>query len=604
MSIPIIYVANAYRSTSFYANVCTPLGIVYLTTTTASSGKPQQHFGIAGTPSETLFTLQESSNTRPSTITLTASNGTQVTQFHTLALASQSGRGTNLISQTDNGAVAKTTDLDGNLLEVRYERRMRRGSNGGGSIRSSHAPRLQRQNSTESHHEGTTITTASTAKEAKRVLEWQRTVARSVSESSDSGEDRARALTVQKVQPQAETVVSSSTLTERRALPPAAPSAPSLLSQGFQQQTQGLEHALPQLMRSVTEPVGAIRDLCKEISSHMPPSTTDGSSTGLSNNGLIGTILGAAAGAAIAYAMVKSEEPEKRPEFVTHFTAPAYGPPQQIGYQQQQLPIRSTSLSEQGGQGMMQPMGHDYGHNVLQTMRQHPQPQPIYAEPSQYYSPSGIEVGSASQARSKSGSVAESGYHASKPGSRSEALRHRTDGGNSQSGSRVGSLRESTLIEQAENYSSSPKSTHSHHSSRSKAEGSHVSKSSPRHTAKPEQARAETVVSKHSTSKSSVSTSRGSDASTIKPSKSSSKSSVSKAPTAVVSEAKSSHTSHSRSSEKSHGIGSVHSVRSEKSKHSKVPRSEISYAETVVPEDSVSQIGSRHSSSRRRQEVY
>lgn len=604
MSIPIIYVANAYQSTSFYANVCTPLGIVYLTTTTASSGKLQQHFGIAGAPSETLFTLQESSNTRPSTITLTASNGTQVTKFHTLALASQAGRGTNLISQTDNGAVAKTTDLDGNLLEVRYERRMRRGSNGGGSIRSSHAPHLQRQNSSESHREGTTITTASTAKEAKRVLEWQRTVARSVSESSDSGDDRARALTVQKAQPQAETVVSSSTLTERRAPPPAAPSAPSLLSQGFQQQqTQGLEHALPQLMRSVTEPVGAIRDLCKELSSHMPPSTADGRSTGLSNNGLIGTILGAAAGAAIAYAMVKSEEPEKRPELITHFTAPAYAPPQQIGYQQQQLPIRSASLSEQGGQRMMQPMGHDYGHNVLQTMRQHPPPQPIYAEPSQYYSPSGIEVGSASQARSKSGSVAESGYHASKSGSRSEALRHRTDGGNSQSGSRVGSLRESTLIEQAENYSSSPKSTHSHHSSRSKAEGSHVSKSSSRQTAIPEQARAETVVSKHSTSKSSASTSRGSDASTIKPSKSSSKSSVSKTPTAVVSEAKSSHTSHSRSSEKSHGIGSVHSVRSEK-KHSKVPRSEISYAGTVGPEDSVSQIGSRRSGSRRRQEVY
>ena len=582
MSIPIIYVANAYQSTSFYANVCTPLGIVYLTTTTASNGKPQQHFGIAGTPSETLFTLQESSNTRPSTITLTASNGTQVTQFHALALASQSGRGTNLISQTDNGAVAKTTDLDGNLLEVRYERRLRRGSNGSGSIRSSHAPRLQRQNSSESRRGGTTITTASTAKEAKRVLEWQRTVARSVSESSDSGEDRARALTVQKAHPQAETVVSSSTLTERRAPPPVAPNAPSLLSQGLQQQqTQDLSHAIPSLMRSVTEPVGAIRDLCKEISSHIPPSTTD--STGLSNNGLIGTILGAAAGAAIAYAMVKSEEPEKRPELLTHFTAPAYAPQQQvqIKYEQQPMPIRSVSLSEHG---MQQPMGHDYGHNVLQTMRQHPPPQPIYIEPTQYYSPSGIEVGS--QARSKALSNVDSGYHASK------------------SASRVGSLREATLIEQAENYSSSPKSTHSHHSSRSKAEGSHVSKSSSRHTAKPEPARAETVVSKHSTSKSSASTSRGSEASTVKPSKSTSKSSVSKAPTAVVTEAKSSHSSNSRSSEKSHGIGSVHSVRSEKSKHSKAPRSEISYAGTVVPEDSVSQIGSRHSSSRRRQEVY
>ena len=599
MSIPIIYVTNTSHSTSFYNNVCTPLGIVYLTTT-STNGASQHHFGIAGNPSETLFTLQESSRPRASTITLTASNATQVTKFHTLALDSQAGRGTNLISQTDNGAVAKTTDLDGNLLEVRYERRARRGSNGGSSIRSSHAPRLQRQNSSESHRESTTITTASTAKEAKRVLEWQRTVARSVPESSEVSEGGLGAVAIRKSQPAAETVVSSSTLIERRAPPSAAPSAPSLLSQHFQQQqAQAIEHAIPSLMRSVTEPVGAIRDLCKEISSHMPPSTTD--SNGLSNNGLIGTILGAAAGAAIAYAMVKSEEPEKRPDLVTHFTAPAYTPQPQIGYQQQQMPARSLSLSEQG---MMQPMGHDYGYNVLQAMRSHLTPQPIYTEPAQSssQSPSGIEVGS--QARSKAPSAIPSDYHAFKSGSRSEALRHRTDGGNSQSGSRVGSLRDSTLIQQAEQYSSSPKSTHSHHSSRSKAEGSYVSKSSSKQTTKPEPARADTVVSKHSTGKSSASSSRGSEASTIKPSKSSSKSAVSKAPTAVVSEAKSSHTSHSRSGEKDHGIGSVHSVRSEKSKHSKVPRSEISYAGTVVPEDSVSQIGSRYSSSRRRQEVY
>lgn len=596
MSIPIIQVADITHATSFYANVCTPLGIVYLTTTNAPNGARQQHFGIAGTPSETFFSLQESSKIRPSTITLTATSATQVTNFHTFALSSQAGHGTNLISQTDSGAVAKTTDLDGNLLEVRYERRLRRGSNGGGSIRSGHASRMERQNSSNSHREGTTITTASTAKEAKRVLEWQRTVARSVSESSDSeSSPRARALAIRK--PQAETVVSSSTLTpQRRTPPPAAPSAPSLISQALHQQqqqaqSQQIQAAIPSLMRAATAPVGAMTAVYNELTSALPQEKLE--SSGLSTNAIIGTIMGAAAGAAIAYAMVKSEEPEKeRPQLVTHFTAPAYQQPQIMPQQHQ---TRSVSMGDGGMQQQPNIMGHDMGHNMLQAMRQHQPAQPLYSEPAQYYSPTGL----------KAPSVADSGYSGSKV-SRSEALRSKADGG-SQSGSRVGSLREASVLE--ENYSSSPKSTHSaspaHHSSRSKAEGSHVSKSSSRLSSKSEKApRAETVVSKHSVAKSSVSTSRGSDASTVKPAKSSASKATSKAP----SEAKTSHTSHSRASEKSQGIGSVHSVKSEKSKHSssrRVPESVVgSIAGTVVPEDSVSQVGSRHSSSRRRQEVY
>lgn len=494
--------------------------------------------------------------------------------------------------------MAKTTDLDGNLLEVRYERRLRRGSNNGGSIRSGHASKMERQNSSNSHREGTTITTASTAKEAKRVLEWQRTVARSVSEGSDS-ESSAGPRTMAIRKPQAETVVSGSTLTpQRRTPPPAAPSAPSLISQALHQQqqqaqsqSQQIHQAIPSLMRAATAPVGAMTAVYNEITSALPQEKLE--SSGLSTNAIIGTIMGAAAGAAIAYAMVKSEEPEKeRPQLVTHFTAPVYQVPVQVPVQHQ---TRSVSMGQQ-----QQPntMGHDMGHNMLQAMRQH-QPVQQVEEPAQYYSPSGL----------KAPSIADSGYSGSKV-SRSEALKLRADGVNSQSGSRVGSLRESSHLE--ENYSSSPKSTHSaspsHHSSRSKAEGSHVSKSSSRHTSKLEAPRAETVFSNHSVAKSSASTSRGSEASTVKPTKSSSSKAPSKAHSVAYSETKSSHTSHSRASEKSHGAGSFHSVKSDKSKHSssrRVPESVVgSIAGTVVPEDSVSQVGSRHSSSRRRQEVY
>ena len=319
-------------------------------------------------------------------------------------MKSQAGHGTNLISQTDDGAVAKTTDLDRNLLEVRYDRtpqRVRRSSNGGGSIRSGHASRLQRQDSVSSHREGTTITTASTAKEAKRVLEWQRTVARSVSESSDEGSPRALAIR----KPAAETVVSSSTLTpQRRTPPPAAPSAPSLLSQALNQQQQSKEQQiaerLPSLMRAATAPVGAMTAVYNEITSALPQEKLE--SSGLSTNAIIGTIMGAAAGAAIAYAMVKSEEPKKeRPQLVTHFTSPAYQEVQAVPVQHQ---TRSVSLSEHGGQMGGMGMGHDMGHNMLQAMRSNPPPQMMYEDPATYDSPSGF----------RAPSIADSGYSGSK----------------------------------------------------------------------------------------------------------------------------------------------------------------------------------------------
>ncbi|KFX99084.1 hypothetical protein V490_01953 [Pseudogymnoascus sp. VKM F-3557] len=63
-----------------------------------------------------------------------------------------------------------------------------------------------------------------------------------------------------------------------------------------------------------------------EVSSALPERIGEG----LSAQAIIGTILGAAAGAAVAYAMVRSEEPEPpRPQLVTYFSAPPSAPAQQ-----------------------------------------------------------------------------------------------------------------------------------------------------------------------------------------------------------------------------------------------------------------------------------
>jgi hypothetical protein len=60
-----------------------------------------------------------------------------------------------------------------------------------------------------------------------------------------------------------------------------------------------------------------------EITSALP----DRIGEGLSAQAILGTLIGAAAGAAVAYAMVKSEEPEPpRPQLVTYYTAPAAAP--------------------------------------------------------------------------------------------------------------------------------------------------------------------------------------------------------------------------------------------------------------------------------------
>ncbi|KFY31832.1 hypothetical protein V494_07917 [Pseudogymnoascus sp. VKM F-4513 (FW-928)] len=76
--------------------------------------------------------------------------------------------------------------------------------------------------------------------------------------------------------------------------------------------------------------------MVNEVSSALPERIGEG----LSAQAIIGTILGAAAGAAVAYAMVRSEEPETpRPQLVTYFSAPSIP-------MQQQAPVMEVARSK------------------------------------------------------------------------------------------------------------------------------------------------------------------------------------------------------------------------------------------------------------------
>ncbi|RDW73666.1 hypothetical protein BP5796_07108 [Coleophoma crateriformis] len=132
------------------------------------------------------------------------------------------------------------------------------------------------------------IETASTEKEARRVLDWQHDVAKSISSegASEAGSG-------------SESQTQSRYSTQTRDYRPEAPrryeSCPL---------PAPVEQRPMRLVRRVTE-----------TSQHWKGSNReDIPNTGLSSKTLIGTMLGAAAGAAIAYAMVRSEEPEEMPE--------------------------------------------------------------------------------------------------------------------------------------------------------------------------------------------------------------------------------------------------------------------------------------------------
>jgi hypothetical protein len=260
-TVPVVEVSHLPSSASFYATVSQPLGIHFLPHTSVST----LDFGLPASPTvpcEVLFTLSESTSPSKSTLKFRALSQGAVTEFHWRALQANANEipSTNYLKHTAEESIARITDLDGNMLEARFNRR-------------NSAP---------------LFATASTPKETRRVLDWQRDVAIQLSDGAS---------------------LSSSSSSIRKSQP--------------------LVHS-PRQKEAPPDPRLQRRETI--ATSHYQPRETQvevGNSVigGLSNQALIGTFLGAAAGAAIAYAMVKSEEPRRsglsRPKLVSYHTTPS-----------------------------------------------------------------------------------------------------------------------------------------------------------------------------------------------------------------------------------------------------------------------------------------
>lgn len=290
--VPVIDVFHLPSSASFYAAICQPLGIYYLSCTpaqrpsSASSSLPRSptlHFGIPSSPghpdNEILFTLRESPNPIRSILTIDAFSPSAVTRFHARALAANIIRSTNLIQHNPEESIAKTTDLDGNMVEAKYDSRR---SAGGGRI----------------------WETAATPKEARRVLDWQKDVARNVNASKPLVEVDDR---------DAASVISGRSAPASRL---------------------GRKETISTYQYQPREPARAERLV-----------------SGMSNQALVGSLLGAAAGAAIAYAMVKSEEPAPRAGLERRNTLPER--PKMVKYYHHSAPGRVVEIesarSRRGG---------------------------------------------------------------------------------------------------------------------------------------------------------------------------------------------------------------------------------------------------------------
>lgn len=282
---PVIEVSHLPSASSFYLDIVQSLGISYLS---ASAGRinfgwvSQATDGNVSSPqAHVVFSLQQSTSVPAprSSITLLANSAGAVDTFYRKALLANDRQTDHALDHARDESRARVWDLDGNMLEAVYAAR---------------APgALPRRRTID-------IDTASTPKEAQRVLKWQHDVAKSVASSRDESPQPTR------VEPAAGGDIV--TVREREGgRPPVqyrrADSYPAVSQ--FSD-----ERAPPRLVRRET--VQAER--------YRRPSEDNGG--GLTGMKLVGTLLGATAGAAIAYAMVRSDSP---PRYVEEPRRASYG---------------------------------------------------------------------------------------------------------------------------------------------------------------------------------------------------------------------------------------------------------------------------------------
>lgn len=261
-SYPVIEVSHLPSAASFYAAITQPLGLQYLSSSALPS-PTRLYFGhqldLTTNQPQTIFALKQASlSTTPqqSLIRLSAPSPAAVESFYKKALLANNSQKDHEFEKTsDEEARAKIQDLDGNMLEAVYSSRAGR--------------RIP------------TIETASTEKEARRVLAWQEEVARSTAasdvHSSIAGSDAYGDPRQPPAYRRAET------------FPRMAAERPMRL---VRRETVTTEHYRNERERAAIEGRG-------------------GGGNGITGMKLVGTLLGAAAGAAVAYAMVRSESPPR-----------------------------------------------------------------------------------------------------------------------------------------------------------------------------------------------------------------------------------------------------------------------------------------------------
>lgn len=264
-NIPVIVVSHLPSAASFYAAIAQPLGLQYLS---ASPGA--LHFGAVSENAgpTCVFTLQQAVAVGVAPprchITLLAPSPAALSSFYKKSLLAHSAQTDHSFTESADEILARTKDLDGNMVDALYSSRRR-----------------------------PTIETASSPKEARRVLEWQHEVARSVAASEHSPP---------------RSTVSSSTYRE----PPAGPST-YRRAESFPP-----VHEKPHMRLMKRETVTT--EHYRRPDEGGVSSGGGGSGGGFNGMKLVGTLLGAAAGAAVAYAMVSSESPPRRASYAAPST--------------------------------------------------------------------------------------------------------------------------------------------------------------------------------------------------------------------------------------------------------------------------------------------
>ncbi|KAH7369520.1 hypothetical protein BKA65DRAFT_623 [Rhexocercosporidium sp. MPI-PUGE-AT-0058] len=270
---PLIQVAHLPSAASFYGSLTQPLGLQFLSATPVSPAC--LHFGYvqptsSGPRKVTVFTVSQAAHPRLSHITLSAPSPKAVYDFHgkSQLLNQDRGRGENTFDQGDDEERALTRDFDGNMIEAVYSTRAQ-GSN---------------------PHDTLAIEPAGLDKESKRVLEWQQDVARSISGSQAGSQVSYRG--------------------EEQAGPGTFRRADTFPSDF------GRERPM-RLVRRETVTTEHYSQAERERE------RKEAASKGISGKAVLGTLLGAAAGAAFAYAMTRSESPPSS-STIRRSSAPQY----------------------------------------------------------------------------------------------------------------------------------------------------------------------------------------------------------------------------------------------------------------------------------------